>query len=378
MKAICLQENLKTAFNITSRSVASQPQLPVLANILVKAEKNKIKLSATNLSQSINLWINAKVEKEGAITVPAKIISEFVNSLPPGKLQLVTEKENFKISSGKFKAIFNGLAASEYPTLSTIKETKVKKKKYISLQLPFSQLSQAILQTAFAAAIDESRPVLTGVLWQAKKNTLSLAATDGYRLSLKKLKLKIPQKIDLKEFIIPANTLQEIIRLEGEKESIEMLIVPGGKQVIFGLDDLEIISQLLEGEYPDFTKIIPQAGETKIILDREEFLQAVQISSIFAREAANIIKFEIQNGKLKISANSPQLGGNESLLEVKTQGKPNKIAFNSRFVLDFLKSIQAEEIEMEMASPTSPAIFSSPKNQTYRHIIMPVRVQEEK
>lgn len=377
MKAICLQENLKTAFNIASRNVASQPQLPVLANILIKTEKNKIKLSATNLSQSINLWINAKVEKKGDITVPAKIISEFVNSLPPGKLQLVAEKENFKISSGKFKAIFNGLAASEYPTLSTIKETKAKKKKYISLQLPFSQLSQAILQTAFAAATDESRPVLTGVLWQAKKNTLSLAATDGYRLSLKKLKLKIPQKIDLKEFVVPANALQEIIRLEGGKEAVEMLIVPGGKQVIFGLDDLEIISQLLEGEYPDFTKIIPQAGETKIILDREEFLQAVQISSIFAREAANIIKFEIQNGKLKISANSPQLGGNESLLEVKTQGKPNKIAFNSRFVLDFLKSIQAEEIEMEMASPTSPVIFSSPKNQTYRHIIMPVRVQEE-
>lgn len=377
MKAVCLQENLKNALNLTSRNVASQPQLPILANILLKAEKNKIRLSSTNLSLSINLWINAKIEKEGETTLPAKIVTEFINSLPPGKIQLTLQKDKLLIASSQFKATFNTLSAADFPSLPTLAKTR-KKKKASSFFVPAKKLFRAISQTAFAAATDESRPVLTGVLWRIDQKRINLVATDGYRLSLKQLKLKNAPKIPQNDFIIPAITLQEISRMEGEKEQIEILLDPQGKQIIFSLDSLEIISQLLEGEYPDFTKIIPEKGETIALLDREEFFQAVQISAIFARESANLIKFKINESQLKISANTPQLGANESVLPIKVNGQPNQIAFNSRFVLDFLKSVSSADIEIEIIDSVSPAIFRPVvKEKNYQHIIMPVRVQEE-
>lgn len=368
MRVSVLQENLAKGLSIVSRSATTRAQLPILSNILLATEKERLKLSATDLETGINFYLGAKIEEKGAITIPAKVLFEFVSSLPAGKVSLETKGDSLKLSSGNFKAEINGIGAAEFPPIPSFSGKP-------TLTFEMKTFKEIIDQVAFAAAIDEGRPVLTGVRLTIKNDKLVLAATDGYRLSVKKLKNLLKTKGLKKTLIIPARTLQEVVRIK-EEGKVKILLMEKGNQVIFGLEDTEVVTRLIEGEFPPFEKIIPREKKTSLVVDREEMMKAVKIAAIFARETANIVKFKISNDKLQISANAPQVGRNESLVEAKIEGGENKIAFNFRYLLDFLNAVAVEEIVLEMTGPLNPGVFKPKGDSSYLHIIMPVRVQE--
>jgi len=375
MKVLTLQENLNKGLSLVSRLVTSKAQLPVLNNILLVTDKGRLKLSATNLETGINYWLGAKIEKEGAISVPAKTLTEFVSLLPLEKVQLEVKESTLSIVSGSYSANLVGLPASEFPIIPTLKEEK-------TFSFSSENLLKGISQTIFAASQDEGRPVLTGVLFQIKDDHLVLVATDGYRLSFKKMKTNKNLR-EVKEFqkglIIPARLLSElekIISSSQQKEEIGLAITSSSNQIIFITPEAEIVSRLIEGSFPEFEKIIPEKWTTKVVLEKESFLRAVRTASIFARESANIVKFKVQSSKFKISANAPQVGDNLVELDVKQEGEENSIAFNSRFLMDFLSSVETEGVCFEMTTPLNPGIFRPVEDSSYFHIIMPVRVQE--
>jgi len=375
MKVSILQENLIKGLNTASRSVASRAQLPILSHVLLVTDKGRLKISATNLETGVNLWLGAKVEKEGQITIPAKILTELVSSLPAQKVDLEVKENQLFISCGAYQADFVGLPASEFPKVPTLTGKP-------NFTFEGESLALASHQVAFAAATDEGRPILTGVLLTLEGSQLLLVATDGYRLSLKKLANTTKGQEEVKEFkkglIIPARTLVEVARVvnDSEEKSLKLGITPEANQAIFALPEVEIVSRLIEGSFPDFEKIVPEKGATKIILDKEELTRSVRMASIFARESANIIKFEVRGSKFKVSANTAQVGSNLSEIEAKIEGKENKIAFNSRYLLDFLSVVGSEQVTFEMSGSLNPGVFTPAGDSSFTHIIMPVRVQE--
>jgi len=375
MKLSVLQENLAKGLSLVSRSVAPKAQLPVLGNILLATDKGRLKLSATNLETGINYWLGAKIEKEGAISVPAKILTEFVSSLPSEKIELEVKENSLNLICGFYQASFVGLPASEFPSVPTLKDKE-------TFSFPSGELLKSISQVSFAAASDEGRPVLTGVLFQVKEDNLVLVATDGYRLSFKKMG-KVRGVGEAKEFkkglIIPSRTLNEVGKIltdQEQEKGMGLTITPSSNQIIFSTTEAEIVSRLIEGSFPEFEKIIPEKGTTKVVLETQDFIQAVRTAAIFARESANIVKFAIRNSQFAISSNAPQVGENLIELEIKQEGEDNKIAFNSRYLLDFLNSVDTEQISFEMTTPLNPGVFRPVGDPSYLHIIMPVRVQE--
>lgn len=375
MKLSTLQENLAKGLSTVSRSVASKAQLPVLSNILLTTDKGRLKLSATNLETGINFWIGAKIEKEGTISIPAKILTEFVSSLPAEKVELEVKETTLNLICGSYQASFVGLAASEFPSVPTLKDKE-------TISFSSGDLAKAVSQVAFAAAQDEGRPVLTGVLIITKGDSLVLVATDGYRLSVKKL-AGVKGFGEVKEFkkglIIPSRTLTEVAKVTSEQnqeKGVGLSITPSSNQIIFSTNDAEIVSRLIEGSFPEFEKIIPEKGKTKILVETESLMKAVRIASIFARESANIIRFRIKKSGITISANAPQIGDNVINLEAKVEGEENKIAFNSRYLLDLLNSCDSPSISFEMTSSLNPGVFTPSEDKSFFHIIMPVRIQE--
>jgi len=381
MKVSILQENLSKGLNIVSRFILPKAQLPILNNFLIKTEEGRLKLSATNLEIGINLWLGVKIENEGEICVPARNLTEYISLLPPQKINLETEKNLLKVSSESYEASFVGLSTSEFPLIPTLNKKP-------EIYLKNKDFSSAISQVAFAAAQDEGRPVLNGVLFKIKKEKLILVATDGFRLSLKEISgLKNNKEIDSsQDLIIPTRALIEVGKIIGEIKSendLGLTITPESNQIIFSTPEIEVISRLIEGKFPDFEKIIPQKTKTQITVETEGLLQAVRAASIFAREAANIIKFEInisggkqETAKLKISANNPQLGENKVTLEARGEGEGGKIAFNSRYLLDFLNSVKSDLVSFEMTTSLNPGVFKPVNDNSYLHIIMPIRIQE--
>jgi len=374
MKVSILQENLTKGLNIVNRFILPRAQLPILNNVLIKTEQGRLKLSATNLETGINLWLGVKIEKEGEICVPAKNLTEYISLIPPQKIDLEVEKNLLKITSETYQANFITLSASEFPVIPTLK-----KKPEISLIN--KDLALAISQVAFAAAQDEGRPILTGILFKVKKEKLILVATDGFRLSIKEISgLKSGEESKLqKDLIIPARALIEVGKMMtegGEQNNLGLTITPENNQIIFSTPEVEIISRLIEGKFPDFEKIVPQKSQIQIIIETEALLQAVRAASIFAREASNIIKFEIKGSKLEVSSNNPQMGENKITLEVKNEGEGGKIAFNSRYLLDFLNSVKSDLVSFEMTTSLNPGIFKPANDKSYLHVIMPIRIQE--
>jgi DNA polymerase-3 subunit beta len=371
MKIQILQENLNKGLNTASRSISSKAQLPILANVLLKTDKNRLQILATNLETGIVLWLGAKVEREGEITIPAKILTEIVASLPPGKIDLTGEGSLLKIATEGYDATLNGIPAGEFPKLPTYSEETL-------FSLPSESFLEAINQVAFAAATDEGRPVLTGVLFKLQEKKLSLVATDGYRLSLKTLELASPVKEEV-SLLLPAKTLMEVARIIADEKAttIKMGFTAEQNQVVFVFSDLELFSRVIEGEFPDYEKIIPQNLASKLTLDREEFSRAIKVVSIFARDSANIVRLKIGKGSLEMSANSPQVGENKNSLSIKLEGEEGEIAFNYRFLQGFLGAVTAEEVSLEMSGPLNPGAFRAVGDESFLHIIMPVRLQTE-
>jgi len=383
MKLTILQENLIKGLNIVGRSVATRPQLPILANILLSAEEGRLRMAATNLEMGVNFWAGAKIEKEGSFTVPARAFLEFVSSLPKEKVEVSLEEGQLVVKCGSYEASFNGIAATEFPSLPSFPEEAL-------FTLKKEILTEALQKVSFAAATDEGRPVLTGVLFKFLGKDLFLVATDGFRLSVFKIPNPLPKTKEETKILLPARALAEVIKAtsgEGgeksagklgkskeEKGEMEFALLPHGNQAIFSADSTEIVTQLIGGEFPNYEKIIPAEGGTKITVLGEELLRAVRMAAIFARDSANIVRFKIENERLSVSANAAQVGKNKSELAVRGSGE-GEIAFNSKYLLDFLNVAGEKEVSLEMTSPLSPGVFKIVGEEEYLHIIMPVRVQ---
>ena len=374
MRISTLQENLTKGLNTVSRFITTKTQLPILNNVLIKTNQGRLKLSATNLETGINFWLGAKIEKEGEVCLPAKILTEYISSLPPQKVDLEIINNSLRVNCEGYQASFLTSPTTEFPLIPSLEKKP-------EILLGIKDLSLVINQVAFAASQDEGRPALTGVLFKIKKESLFLVATDGYRLSVKEIKnLKGIEKLAKfqEELLIPSRALMEVSKIlsEGEATELGITITPKNNQVIFSTSDVEIISRLIEVKFPDFEKIIPGKGKTQVTIETEGLLQAVRTASIFAREAANIIKFGVKNNKLEISSNNPQLGENKITLEVKTDGNGGEIAFNARYLMDFLNSIKSDLINFQMNDALSPGVFSPADDKFFLHIIMPIRLQE--
>ena len=374
MKFTCLKESLAKYLTIVSRNVSTKATLPVLSNIYLQAKDGRIKMAATNLDTGVTVWIGAKVEKEGELTIPAKQFQEFINSLPAEKIEFKAEDQKLYITCGHYSAVIHGIVASEFPPIPTSEEKP-------TIKIAAKEFLKAVNQVAYAAATDEGRPVLTGVSCLFSDGKLSLAATDGYRLSVKELGIGKLEKTP-SSLILPAKSLLEAAHIvqdvEGSAEEIAITVTPKSNQVIFSLKEVELVTRLIEGQFPDYQKIIPTSHTTTATIDTEEFLHAVKVASIFARDSANVAKLQFQKDghPIQLMANSAQVGENKTIMDAAVEGEENEIAFNTRYLIDFLGSITDKQVHFEMSGPKKAALFKPIKDETLLHIIMPIRVSE--
>jgi DNA polymerase III subunit beta len=374
MKLSLLQENLNIALSSVSRFVSLKAQLPILSNILFSTDSGRLKLSATNLELGINYWLGAKIDTEGSFTLPAKEITEFISYLPVGRLNLELNPQSLlEIVSSKAQSTFTTIPAADFPTLPSLNDKT-------ALEIDLKILSETISQVAFAAATDDSRPILTAVLCRFTPTTLSLVATDGFRLSLKEIKLvnpiTLPESKDNLTFLIPSRSLMEVAKLAKSTPRLKFGLSSDAHQLIFVLEDLELVSRLIEGDYPDYQRIIPDSFTTTVHLDKNEFAQAVKIASVFARESANVVKLSVKNSSLDVSANATQIGQNKASVDAKVDGEPLEIAFNYKFISDFLSVCQGNEVVIKLNEPLTPGLFCDEADPHFTHIIMPVRIQD--
>lgn len=370
MKLQVLQENLEKAVGITTRFASTKAQLPILGNILLSTRKSKIYVSSTNLEISACVQVGAKVETEGEISIPAKVIADLVSNLPKETIDLESEKEQLKISTSGFSSKVLGMDATDFPKVPN----SVNEKNAITFSK--KELTESLNKVTFSTSTDETRPILTGVLFVLDDGSLSLVATDGFRLSKKTVLLK-EHKGDNKTVVIPKGVLSEIGRGVFETDNILFDLEETDKQIIFSLGDTVLTSRLLEGEFPDFEKIIPKGSNVKIILDKEEFLRAVKLASIFARESANVVKIKALKDSIKVFAESGAAGSQETKVDakiIKDGSEDFEIAFNFRFLEDFLHSVEGEEVSMEFTNSTAAGVFRDTGDSNYLHLIMPVKI----
>ena len=381
MKITCLQENLSRGLAVVGRAVANRATLPVIHNVLLSVDQSMLKLSATNLEIAMTTWVGAKIEEEGSITVPARLLSEFVNSLPndPINLQLDEGSGLLEISSGSSKAHINITDASEFPPIPTVDDG-------IAAEVDPLVLRSAITRVAFAAATEESRPVLTGVELKLDENKFTMAAADGFRLAVHHgaLLKPVPEEMSV---IIPARTMNELNRLISDREEpVEILMTPAKGQVMFrirGSDTVEIVSQLLQGTFPNYEQLIPQSYTTRAVMDLPTVLRAARTASIFARDGSNIIRMHLMPAeadteppKVEISARSEEVGDNEDTVDLdEIEGEEGKIAFNSRYLLDVLSVLEKGKIALETTTSSSPGVFKPTDSDDYIHVVMPMFVQ---
>lgn len=374
MKLSLLTENLNTALTHVSRFVSTKAQLPILSHILFSTDAGRLKLSATSLEMGINYWTGAKIETEGSFCLPSKDISEFISYLPAGKIDFSLNEQNLlTITSTKASSTFSTLSSTDFPIIPSLDSTTV-----FELDLP--SLLDSVASVSFASATDDSRPVLTSVLCKFAMDSLTLVATDGFRLSLKTIKFQnpiaFPDGQDSLTLLIPSKSLAEVLKIAKVAPKIKIGLTPDRHQVVFLLEDLEIISRLIDGEYPNFERIIPESSPTKIYVNKEELAQAIRLASVFARQSANVVRFSLKKDSLELSANAPQIGQNQVSVDARIEGESLEIAFNYKFISDFLAIVKGDEVVIELNQSLTPGAFRDPKNPDLLHIIMPVRLQD--
>lgn len=362
------QENLAKALAVVGRIVSTRATLPVLSNILLSADANRLKLAATNLEVGINYWMGCKVEESGSLTVPARLFGEYIASLPSGNIELVTDNLALKVNSPHYKSTINGISAEEFPLIPEIKAKS-------TLALPVDKFRDALMSVAVAASLDEARPVLAGVYIHIDESNLVLVATDSYRLAEKKLKLsKAPE--EKLSAIVPVRTIQELIRILGEGEG-EIKLHVKDNQIMFELENIQLVSRLIEGHFPNYRQIIPAKTETSLVIDTAEFSRITKVASLFARENAGSARLEIdaEKGRLDILSTASQLGENTSSADCDVEGESGEISLNSRYLTDALGVIKSEEVNFALSGKLNPCLITpgDQKKPDYLHIIMPLR-----
>ena len=376
MRLSCLQENLGRGLSVVGRAVATRTTLPVTQNVLISTDQSRLKLAATNLEIAISTWIGAQIEETGAITVPARLLTEFVGSLPPERVDLTSSSQptSLGLKCARFEANINGTDAEDFPPIPTVESG-------VAVKVEPQALRDAIGHVAFAAATEDSRPVLTGIKVEISGDGFTFAAADGFRLAVYNGKLAEPASEDV-SFIIPARALQEVNRLIGsQEEPIEFTVTPSKSQALFRLDNIEVVSQLIQGTFPNYGQLIPQSFDTKAVVDLKEFLMATRSASIFARDGTGIVRLQLVGGsegspgKLSISSRAEELGDNQGEIDANVEGSEAKIALNSKYLADVLDVLGEGEVALETTTPASPGVLRPVGDDRYVHVVMPMFVQ---
>jgi DNA polymerase-3 subunit beta len=376
MNISCLQESLSKGLSIVGRAVAARSTLPQTSHILIATDNGRLKLAATNLEIAITSWIGAKVEEEGAITVPARLLGDFVNSLPNDRIEMSMPPRGrqLRIVCARNEATVAGMDASDFPPIPAIREG-------ISLTLDPLSLRNGINQVEFAAAGDDTRPVLTGIHHLREGRNLTLAAADGFRLAVHTLSLE-EEASERSEVIIPARAMREVNRLlADEEEPIEMTINSSRSQVLFRLKNVELVAQLIQGTFPNYSQLIPKEHTCRAVVDVAEFLRETRTAAIFARDGSGIIRIQVtpgedlSPGKLIISARAEELGDNRGEIDASVEGEAAKIAFNSRYLQDVLQVLDCSQVALETSGPSSPGVLQPVGQDNYVHVVMPMFVQ---
>lgn len=377
MKVSCLQENLHKGLQTVGKAVATKTTLPVLNNILISTDRGRLKLSATNLEVGITNWIGCQVEEDGAITVPARLLSDFVASLPNDRITLTLDERTrtLQIRCARYEANIKGISADEFPIIPELNDKALAK-------VPSPLLKEMINQVAFCASSDDSRPVLAGVYVHIEGREMTLAAADGFRLA--KRTTTLDSSVDeVIKLIIPARSMVELARvlpdIEGEDaEPVSIVVTPNRNQVLFHLDNLDVTSRLVEGNYVDINRVIPTDWATRTVVSTQELQKAVRVASFFAKDSANILRVQVEPGAdltpgvLTLSANAAEVGDNKSQLDCMVDGEAGQIALNVRFLLDVLNITGTSQVALETKTPGSPGVIKPVGEEGLVHVIMPM------
>ncbi|HEX9115734.1 MAG TPA: DNA polymerase III subunit beta [Anaerolineae bacterium] len=391
MRLSVLQENLAKGLSIVGRAVSTRSTLPVLGNILLSTDEGRLKLAATNLEIGVSCWLGAQVEDDGAITLPARLLTDWVNSMPPARIdmEMVVRSMKLNLKCARSESNINGIDASEFPLIPAADGEK-------SLRLAPAALRQMIEQVVFAASTDESRPALTGVLAKLEGDRMLLAATDGYRLSVRRMMLPaaVPEDVTM---IVPARSLQEVGRIGAEADperEIEICVASARNQILFRMTgksegehgafhQVDLVSQLIDARFPDYNAIIPKNFTTRTTVDTAAFLKAVKVAFLFARDVANNVRLQItpgtgtEPGKITLRANSAEVGDNISEVDATlVEGSGVEIAFNARYLIDVLSAIDTPQIVIETTSSMRPGVFRpvGTGSDEFTHVIMPMQL----
>jgi len=375
MKVTVLQENLAHGLNVVSRAVSPRSTLPVLGNILVATDEGRLRLSATNLEIGITCWIGAKIEEEGSTTVPARAFTDLVGTLTDKQVEmdLTVRTQSLNLRSGASTTDIKCIDSQEFPPMPAAEISD-------GLQVNVANLKEMIRQVVFAASTDDARLVLTGVLMKITDNHVTLATADGFRLSVREAELSsaVPTPVTA---IIPGRALSELARIAGDKdESLTMILPPGRGQVIFRLRDVELVSQLIDGAFPEYEQIIPRGHDTRAVLSTNAFLKACKQAEIFAREGSYIARIsinpggELKPGIVEISGQSEETGHSQNVVDASIEGPPLLIAFNVRFLREVLDVIDTPNVALETSTNTSPGVIRPVGDNQFLHVIMPMHL----
>ncbi|MCA9921322.1 MAG: DNA polymerase III subunit beta [Anaerolineales bacterium] len=373
MKLSCLQENLAKGLSIVGRAVSTRSTLPVLANVLLATDNGRLKLSATNLEIVVTCWIGAKVEEEGSITIPHRTFNDLISTLPQDRvdLELNVPNQTMHITCARTEANVKGIDAQEFPL---IPEPDQKNR----IRIETDVFRQMINQVAMAAATDDTRPTLTGVSTTFEGSQILMVATDGFRLSMRSAHIPgfVEQSFDV---IIPARALLELARIAGDdNEAVYVSLPEGRNQIIFDMDNIVLVSQLVDGNFPDYSPIIPKSCNTRSILGTAEFRKACRTAEIFARESSHTARVRIEPGgdllpgSALIAATSTETGSNEAQIDATVDGEPIEIAFNVKYMTDVLNVIDTPQVALETTNPMEPGVIKPVGDNDFIHIIMPM------
>lgn len=375
MKVTVLQETLAHGLSIVSRAVSPRSTLPVLSNVLVATDEGRLRLSATNLELGITCWIGAKIEEEGSTTVPSRTFVDLVGTLPAEQvsLNLNVATQSLNVRAGSSITDIKCIDSQEFPPMPVPEMES-------AFQINVADFKEIIQQVAFAASSDEARPVLMGVLMNVEGDKLTMAAADGFRLSVRHATLSssVPQALSA---IIPARALNELARIAAEGgEMISMVLPKGRGQVVFRVKDTELVAQLIDGVFPDYQQIIPRSYKSRTILSTQSLLKACKQAEIFAREGSNVARFNIKSsgdlepGSVEISAQSEETGSNETIVSATIDGDGLLIAFNVRFLREVLEVVKSPNVAIETSAANSPGVIRPVGSEDFLHVIMPMHL----
>lgn len=377
MKLICTQENLNKALDVVGRIVSKNTTLLILNNVLLKTERGGLKLNSTNLELGVSCWIGGKIIEEGEITIPKKLFSGFVSSLQSGNVEIKSTGDVLTMKCGGYKTNIKGLSAKEYPPTPKIDAKPV-------FNVGGLEFKRALMQVLSSVSNSESRIEITGVFMdmsQLKKEKIVMVATDSYRLAEKTMCLKRggvgkdALKIlgDLSSVIIPKNTIQELIKdLDDENETLGVII--SENQILFRFGNVNMVSRLIEGKYPDYKQIIPDKFESRASVNTSEMINAIKVASLFANASNNSIELGLRaEQKLEINSETSEVGSNNTKIPAEITGKNLKVRYNYKYLLDGLNSVFGEKVSMEVNNENLPTILTSANDKSFVYVIMPIR-----